>query len=118
MDIEMFREYCLSKVGVEESLPFDEHTLVFKVGNKIFALTSLNRDPAVNLKCNPERAIELREHHSSIIPGYHMSKKHWNTVILDGSISDALLIELIDHSYTLVFNSLTKKVRDQYAVSI
>lgn len=116
MHIEEFREYCLAKKGVIEDLPFDEHTLVFKVGtidkNKIFALTSLQRLPAqVNLKCEPERAIELREEYGSIIPGYHMSKKHWNTIILEQDVHDKLLTELIDHSYALILASLPKKIQ-------
>lgn len=118
MHIEEFRDYCLAKKGVIEDLPFDEHTLVFKVGtedkNKIFALTGLQRLPAqVNLKCEPERAIELREHYEAIIPGYHMSKKHWNTIILEQDVHDKLLCELIDHSYELILGSLPKKIREQ-----
>jgi predicted DNA-binding protein (MmcQ/YjbR family) len=111
MNVETLREYCLSKPGVEESLPFDESTLVFKVGGKMFALFSLDDELSINLKCDPERAIELRENHSAIIPGYHMNKKHWNTLMIDGSLPDKLIFELIDHSYNLVFNSLPAKVR-------
>lgn len=113
MNIEELREYCLSKKGVTEHFPFDEVTLVFKVGDKMFALTNLDGEPTVNLKCDPERAIELREQHSSIIPGYHMNKTHWNTVIMDGSVSDKLIYELIDHSYNLVFESLPKIKREK-----
>ena len=110
MDIVYFREYCLSKKGVEESFPFDERTLVFKVMNKMFALNGIDADPPrVNLKCDPERAIELRESYSGIVPGYHMNKKHWNTVNLDDDVENKLIAELIDQSYDLVVNSLTKK---------
>ncbi len=109
---ESFREYCLRKKSVTESFPFDEVTLVFKVAGKIFALTSLETtDFRVNLKCDPERALELREEYTSIIPGWHMSKIHWNTVIVDGSINQELFKELVDHSYDLVVKSLTKKAR-------
>ena len=111
MDIEEIRAYCLSKKGTEESFPFDDTTLVIKVGGKIFILISLDRDLSMNLKCHPERAIELRESNPAIIPGWHMNKKHWNTVIMDGSISKKLLFEMIDHSYDLVFESLSTKVK-------
>lgn len=115
MNIEELREYCLSKKGVTEHFPFDEVTLVFKVGDKMFALTNLDGEPTVNLKCDPERAIELREQHSSIIPGYHMNKTHWNTVIMDGTVSDKLIYELVEHSYNLVFESLPKIKRERIA---
>ena len=116
MNIEQLREYCLSKPFTTECFPFDEVTLVFKVGtadkNKIYALTSLTKIPAtVNLKCDPERAIELREEYNSIIPGYHMNKQHWNTVTLEGDVNDKLFIELIDQSYELIVNSMPKKVQ-------
>jgi len=113
MNIEELREYCLSKKGVTEHFPFDEVTLVFKVGDKMFALTNLDGEPSVNLKCDPERAIELREQHSSIIPGYHMNKTHWNTVLMDGTVSDKLIYELVEHSYNLVFESLPKIKRER-----
>ena len=110
MDIEQFRDYCLSKKYVSESFPFDQETLVFKVADKMFALSGLERKPAqVNLKCDPEKAINLREEFPDIIEGYHMSKKHWNTIILEGNLTDILIIELIDHSYSLVVNGMTKK---------
>lgn len=108
MNIEEIRQYCISKKGVSESFPFDETTLVFKVGSKIFALTSLERDFGINLKCDPEKAIQLREWHSYVLPGYHMNKKHWNTVQFDQA-GRAELMEWIDHSYELVLRSLTKK---------
>lgn len=115
MNIEVFRDYCLAKKGVSESFPFDEVTLVFKVMNKMFALVGLEYQPArANLKCNPERAIELREEYDGlIIPGYHMNKKHWNTVELERTIPEELLRELIDHSYDLVVASLPKKTQKE-----
>lgn len=111
MNVEELREYCISKKGVTESFPFDEVTLVFKVGNKMFALTNLDGEPSVNLKCDPERAIELREQFPSIIPGYHMNKVYWNTIFMDGTVSDKLLKELIDYSYNLILDSLPKAKR-------
>ena len=111
MNIESLREYCLSLKGVTESFPFDEETLVFKVGGKMFALTNLDGPLSVNLKCEPMKAIELREEYSQVIPGYHMNKKHWNTVNIDDYIPDKLVLEWIDDSYRLVFESLPRKVR-------
>ncbi len=111
MNIEEFRNYCLSKPGVTEDFPFDETTLVFKVGGKMFALTDLEEEFRINLKCDPERAIKLREDYPGIIPGYHMSKKHWNTIKVNGSVEDAMLYDLIDHSYHLVFSSLPKNIK-------
>jgi predicted DNA-binding protein (MmcQ/YjbR family) len=111
MNIEEFRDYCLDKTGVTEDMPFGENTLVFKVGGKIFALTDINSFASVNLKCNPERAVELRDQFAFITPGYHMNKKHWNTVLLDSSLSNTLLKELIDHSYGLVYAGLPKLVK-------
>lgn len=102
MNIESIREYCISKKGVTESFPFGDDTLVFKAGGKIFALVNLNGDLSINLKCDPVLAIELRERFSSVTPGYHMNKKHWNTVLLDGSIPDKELLSWIDHSYNLI----------------
>jgi predicted DNA-binding protein (MmcQ/YjbR family) len=102
MNIEKVRLYCLAKPEVTESLPFDDSTLVFKVRNKMFALLSLEGEPSVNLKCDPEKAVELREHYSSVLPGYHMNKKHWNTVLLDQTLDDALIYSWIDDSYDLV----------------
>ena len=103
MNIEELREYALQKADVEESFPFGEETLVFKVKEKIFLLTGLNSNPVqFNAKCDPERAIRLREEYSSILPGYHMNKKHWNTVIIDGTLPVILITELIEHSYQLV----------------
>jgi predicted DNA-binding protein (MmcQ/YjbR family) len=108
MNIESIREYCLSKPEVTESFPFGEDTLVFKVLGKIFALMNLNSELSVNLKCDPEKAIELREEYSSVLPGYHMNKRYWNTVMVKGSVSDRLLKEWIDHSYEEVVKSLPK----------
>lgn len=113
MDIESFRTYCLSKPGVTEHLPFDNRTLVFKVGGKMFALCDLESFDGVNLKCDPERAIELRERYSSVVPGYHMNKAHWNTVKVDGDVTGRLLHELIDHSYALIVSSLPKREREK-----
>ena len=117
MNIEQFRDYCLSKKGVSESFPFDEKTLVFKVMGKMFALTGLEYNPAqANLKCDPERSIELSEEYDGLIrPGYHMSKVHWNTVELERNIPNKLVMELIDHSYNLVVKSLTKKLQAELA---
>ncbi|MDH3697177.1 MAG: MmcQ/YjbR family DNA-binding protein [Flavobacteriaceae bacterium] len=115
MHIEAFREYCIAKKGVTEEFPFDEVTLVFKVMNKMFAIAPLERIPSqVNLKCDPERAIVLREEFDGIImPGYHMSKVHWNTLYLE-QLPTALITELIDHSYDLIVASLPKKVQAEW----
>lgn len=115
MNIEEFREYCIAKKGVTESFPFDEKTLVFKVMEKMFALSSLENQPSkANLKCDPERSITLREEYDGLItPGFHMSKLHWNTVELEMNIPHKLLCELIDHSYDLVVNKLTKKLKEE-----
>lgn len=120
MNIEEYRRYCLSKSATEESFPFDQDVLVFKVMNKMFALASLkkweNGDYSVNLKCDPIKAIELREKYpDDIFPGYHMSKKHWNTVVIDyGTLQDHFIKKLIDHSYNLIINSLTKKQKAEF----
>jgi predicted DNA-binding protein (MmcQ/YjbR family) len=115
MNIENFYDYCLSKKGVTEHFPFDEDTLVFKVGGKMFALSSLSQwekgEPSVNLKCDPERALELRAQYEGIEPGYHMSKQHWNTVAVNSGVDGQLLKDLITHSYDLVLNSLSKKLQ-------
>ena len=114
MNIEEFREYCLSKKYVTESFPFDEHTLVFKVAKKMFALLGLEHKPStVNLKCNPEKAIQLREEYSEIIEGFHMSKKHWNTITIEGGLPTNFIKELIDHSYNLVVKGMTKKLQKE-----
>lgn len=110
--------YCTSKPAVEETLPFGPDTLVFKVAGKMFALTGLDEDDLrVNLKCDPERSVQLRERYEEIKPGWHMNKRHWNTVYLEnGTLSDKLVKELIDHSYDLVVASLTKKAREAYGL--
>ncbi|MCP4120277.1 MAG: MmcQ/YjbR family DNA-binding protein [Bacteroidetes bacterium] len=114
MNIEDIREYCISKKGVTEEFPFDDVTLVFKVMGKMFLLIGLNHVPLFfNAKCDPERALELRERYPAIIAGFHMSKKHWNTVEIDGSLPDGLERELIDHSYDLVVSGLTRKLKTE-----
>ena len=114
MNVEELREYCLKKKGVAEDFPFDEETLVFKVMGKMFALVPLERIPLqVNLKCDPEKSVELREKYDSIQPAYHMNKKHWNTVMIDGSHRNNFILELIDHSYELVVNKLSKKQKEE-----
>jgi len=102
MDIETLREYCISKKGATESFPFGEDTLVFKTRGKIFALVNLDGDLSINLKCDPALAIDLRERYSSVTPGYHMNKKHWNTVLLNGMAPDKDVFSWIDHSYNLI----------------
>jgi predicted DNA-binding protein (MmcQ/YjbR family) len=112
MDIESLREYCLGKKAVSEEFPFGDATLVFKVRGKIFLIVSLDQSPLqFNVKCDPEKAIERREAHDAILPGYHMNKKHWNTVLVDGSLGEKLLLQMIDESYTLVVRSLAQKDR-------
>lgn len=117
MNLENYYEFCLSKKGVTEHFPFDEDTLVFKVGGKMFALANLsgfeNGNPSVNLKCDPERAQELRAEFDDIQPGYHMSKVHWNTINLNQNVSDKMIFEIINHSYELVFKSLNKKLKSE-----
>jgi len=114
MNAEEIREYCMLKKGVEESFPFDNSTLVFKVGNKMFLLLSLDSDPVqFNAKCMPDKALELREKYSTVLPGYHMNKQHWNTIICDGSVSKKLIRGWIDDSYALIVNSLSKKIRNE-----
>ena len=113
MNIEQLRDYCLSLKGVAEDFPFGDDTLVFKAMGIMFALANLEGQLTTNLKCDPEKAIELRENHSCVIPGYHMNKKHWNTVIIDGSVPDEIVLEWVDHSYDLVVKSLTQKAKDE-----
>ena len=108
MNIEDLREYCLSLKGVSEEFPFDKNTLVFKVGGKMFCLTNLEGDLSINLKNEPEKNIELREEFQAIKPGYHMSKKHWNTVEIDGSLSEDFIKNLIDESYDMVVLKLKR----------
>ena len=112
MNIEELRDYCLAKPGTSEGFPFDDRVLVFKVMGKMYALTDIERFESVNLKCDPELAVELREAYPGVTPGYHMSKKHWNTVLTDGSVPENLLREWINHSYDLVVAGLPKKDRE------
>jgi len=109
MDIEKFRELCLSFPDVTEEFPFGPDTLVYKVKGKVFALTGLNAFESINLKCDPELAIELRERYPAVLPGYHMNKAHWNTIRIDNSISDRLLEEWIRNSYQLVRAKLPRR---------
>lgn len=112
MNIEQFRTYCLSKPGASEDFPFDETTLCFRVAGKIFAITDLQAERlSVNLKCKPDYALELRERYNEVQPGWHMNKKHWNTVDFEGSIGDILLYALIDHSYEQVVRTLSRAQR-------
>jgi predicted DNA-binding protein (MmcQ/YjbR family) len=113
LNIEELREYCLQKPGTTEGLPFGEDTLVFKVGEKLFLLTSISLGTQFNVKCDPELAIELRERYTEVQPGYHMNKKMWNTVYMDGSLTRKQLLEMIDHSYEQVFSGLPKKVQEE-----
>ena len=114
MDLGLFREYCLSKPGATEDTPFGEDVLVFKVGGKVFALAPLDEVPAAaNLKCDPDLALELRDRYEQVRPGYHLNKKHWNTVEIDSGIPDAELHKMIDHSYELVLRTLPKVKREK-----
>lgn len=118
MNIEELRDYCLSLPAVTEHFPFDEVTLVFKVKDKMFALIPLDNPQAqIALKCDPERAIALREEYSAIVPAWHFNKKHWNTVLMDASLSGSFVCELIKHSYDLVVAGLPKKLRDELTQS-
>ncbi len=112
MTLDAFRAHCITKPGVSEDFPFGPDVLVFRVAGKIFALMDVNTFESVNLKCDPERAIELRERYDGVRPGYHMNKQHWNTIATDGSVPVKLILELADHSYGLIRASLTKKQRD------
>jgi predicted DNA-binding protein (MmcQ/YjbR family) len=117
MNIEQFREYCLAKPATSEDFPFGEENLCLRVGGKIFAITDLVEQPLrANLKCDPDYAVELRERHDEVMPGYHMNKKHWNTVMLEGNLEHRLLCQLIDHSYDLVVGSLKKFDREALGV--
>ena len=117
MNLEIYYEYCLSKKGTTEHFPFDQDTLVFKVGGKMFALSSLIQwekgEPSVNVKCDPDYALELRAQYSDIQPAFHMSKIHWNTIAINNEVSDKLVKQLIDDSYELIFKSLTKKLQSE-----
>jgi len=111
MNTEELRDYCLQKPHTTEGMPFDNDVLVFKVGGKIYLLTSLAQGNRFNVKCDPERAIELREQYSEVQPGFHLNKANWNTVFMDGSLTGKQLCEMIDHSYDLILNSLPKKIK-------
>ncbi len=116
MNLEEIRTYCLEKSGVTEGFPFNETTLVFKVVGKMFALLDLSEEGrGITLKCDPEKAVQLREEYPEITPAYHMSKRHWNGVRLDGNLSEEMIISLIMLSYDLVVKSLTKKQREGLA---
>ncbi len=117
MNIEELRLYCLSKPETTESFPFDDTTLVFKVCGKMFALTDLEGPLSINLKCDPEKAVELREHYPAVLPGWHMNKRYWNTVMVDDTIDDRLIREWIDHSFDEVVKKLPKRERERLGVS-
>jgi len=113
--LETIRDYCLSKAFSDEAMPFDETTLVFRVHKKMFALIGIDNKPLrINLKCHPDKVDGLRERYDAILPGYHMNKKHWNTVVIDGSLSFDFVKSLIDDSYNLVYDSLPKKLKNMY----
>ena len=113
MNIEAFRDYCLNLKGTTEELPFDEKTLVFKVMGKLYVLTNIDLFESINVKCNPEKAIELREQYEDVIPGFHMNKKHWNTIRLNNTIDDRQIYEWVKDSYSLIVAKLTKKQREE-----
>jgi predicted DNA-binding protein (MmcQ/YjbR family) len=115
MNIELFREYCIAKKGVEETFPFDNDTLVFKVMGKMFALISISDPTHVNLKCSPDYAVELRQDFEAVKPGFHMNKTNWNTVSFNLDANDKLILELLDLSYNLVVAGLTKKMQKELA---
>ena len=119
MNAESLRMYCLDKTGVEESQPFGPDNLVYKIGGKMFLLISLDTVPLqFNTKCDPDNALELREQHACVLPGYHMNKKHWNTVVVDGTVSDKLLLKWVDDSYNLVFDSLPRRIKAELAAQL
>ena len=113
MHIELLREYCLMKKCVEETFPFGDDTLVYKVMGKMFALTSFSEPDTCNLKCEPEKAIELRSEYEAVQPGFHMNKKHWNTVHYNRDLPDKEILKLVDHSYEVVVAGLPKKVQEE-----
>jgi predicted DNA-binding protein (MmcQ/YjbR family) len=113
MDIEELRDYCLSLPKVSECSPFGDDSLVFKIGGKMFLLATLEGDFRINVKCDPEYAVQLREQYSNVSAGYHMNKKHWNTVEINSRIADSMILEWINHSYNLVLKSLPRKIREE-----
>lgn len=113
MDLETVREYCLKKKGVTESLPFGEDTPVYKVMSKIFLIANINPPVSINIKCDPEKAVELREHYSAVTPGYHMNKMHWNTILLENNIPNKYILEWIDDSYNLIVDGLKKLEKEK-----
>ena len=114
MNINLVRSYCSNKAGTEEDFPFDEETVVIRVMSKIFLLGNISSDNFINVKCNPERAEELRqEYPDAILPGYHMNKKHWNSVYFNHGLTDSQIISHIDHSYDLIVASLSKKIKEE-----
>lgn len=114
MDLEKFRNYCLGLKAVTEEMPFGDTTLVYKVAGKMFALTGIDSFASINLKCDPEEAIELRERYPAVQPGYHMNKQHWNTILMDHSISDKMLLEWTKNSYDLIVAKLPKKIKEEW----
>ncbi len=117
MNIEEIREYCLFKKGVSEGLPFGDDTLVFKVMGKMFMLMNLDGDLTVNVKCDPGKALELREEYDAVIPGYHMNKQHWNTINVVDAPSDKLLQEWMNDSYELVVEGLSRKLKEELGIT-
>lgn len=113
MNIEEYRNYCLLKNGVTEGFPFDEKALVFKVMNKIFTITDVDNFVSFNVKCDPEYAQELREQYTGVMPGYHMNKQHWNTIMMDDSVPDQMAYKWIDDSYNLIVDSLPNKLKEE-----
>lgn len=116
MHVEQLHEYCMAKKAVAETFPFDEQTLVLKVAGKMFCLVGLEKPDRCNLKCDPERSIQLRQEYEAVQPGYHMDKNHWNTIFFNRDLSDKEILELVDHSYDLVVKKLTKKLRLEYGL--
>ncbi|MBI3235216.1 MAG: MmcQ/YjbR family DNA-binding protein [Bacteroidetes bacterium] len=113
MNIEQLRDFCIAKKSVTEEFPFDSETLVFKVKGKAFVLANIENFESLNVKCDPEKAIELREEHDAIIPGFHMNKKHWNTIKVDGTLSDKFIFEQVNHSYEQVVKGLPLKIQKE-----
>lgn len=119
MNAEQLQAFCLAKKGVEECMPFGPDTLVYKVGGKLFLLVSLDSIPLqFNVKCDPDFAMDLREQHACVLPGYHMNKKHWNTILVDGTVSDKHLLHWVTDSYNLVYQSLPKKIKAELAADL